>query len=111
MRSPLDGVARITARDAVRRFSQVVSGAGFGGTPVIITRHGRPVAAIVPIALLEHHRGRLPAWLAPTQLLVLPVDAGAEEYAQACARQARDLGLRCRVEDADRSLGVAGRAR
>jgi len=40
--------SQLSARDARARFAEVVSRAE-GGTPTIITRHGRAIAAVVPI--------------------------------------------------------------
>lgn len=60
--------------------------------------------------LLEQHAGRLPFWLAPVQLCLLPVDGGSvvdDELDQVAADLRADLrsrGLRVRVER-DGSLG------
>ena len=40
--------SQLSVRDARARFAEVVSRAE-GGTPTIITRHGRAIAAVVPI--------------------------------------------------------------
>ncbi|MCP2266617.1 threonine--tRNA ligase [Promicromonospora thailandica] len=49
--------------------------------------------------LLERHAGRLPFWLAPVQLCLLPVSDGAPgDAADALARDLRGRGLRVRVE-------------
>ncbi|MEV8246390.1 threonine--tRNA ligase [Streptomyces rochei] len=60
--------------------------------------------------LIEEHGGAFPAWLAPTQLVILPISdtelSNAEDLARRCAR----LGLRARIAGPDRgSLG--GRVR
>ncbi|OON71353.1 threonine--tRNA ligase [Streptomyces tsukubensis] len=47
--------------------------------------------------LLELHGGAFPAWLAPTQLVLLPISADELPQAQALARRATDLGMRARV--------------
>jgi threonyl-tRNA synthetase len=63
----------------------------------------------VAAALLEHYQGRLPLWLAPVQVCVLPV---AVEHDAAARRLADDLiaaGLRPRVETAG-SVGARVRA-
>ncbi|MFH8596767.1 threonine--tRNA ligase [Streptomyces rimosus] len=57
--------------------------------------------------LIEEHGGAFPAWLAPTQLVILPVSdsevAAAEAVAERCAR----LGLRARLAGPERgSLGA-----
>ena len=38
--------------------------------------------------LLEHHRGALPAWLAPEQVAVVPVGEQPADYAGALRREA-----------------------
>jgi threonyl-tRNA synthetase len=63
----------------------------------------------VTAALLEHYQGRLPVWLAPVQVCVLPVRA---EHDAAARRLVDDLiaaGLRARLETAG-SLGARVRA-
>ncbi|WP_252866177.1 MULTISPECIES: threonine--tRNA ligase [Streptomyces] len=60
--------------------------------------------------LIEEHGGAFPAWLAPTQLVILPISdtelPNAADLARRCAR----LGLRARIAGPDRgSLG--GRVR
>jgi threonyl-tRNA synthetase len=63
----------------------------------------------VTAALLEHYQGRLPVWLAPVQVCVLPVRA---EHDAAARRVVDDLiaaGLRARLETAG-SLGARVRA-
>lgn len=52
----------------------------------------------VTAALLEHYDGRLPFWLAPTQVAVLPVDAGQDAAAGEFVDQARSRGLRVRSD-------------
>ncbi|MFD7059755.1 threonine--tRNA ligase [Streptomyces sp. NPDC059906] len=61
--------------------------------------------------LIEAHGGAFPAWLAPVQLVVLPVAGAQREAAYALLRQATDLGLRAEVADPERgSLGARVRA-
>lgn len=54
--------------------------------------------------LLEHHEGRLPPWLAPEQVVVIPVSNAAPGYAEEVAAAARRAGLRVRLDDRDESL-------
>lgn len=54
--------------------------------------------------VLEHHEGRLPAWLAPDQVSVLPVDEAHREYAQAVAAELRGASLRAVVDSRGESL-------
>jgi threonyl-tRNA synthetase len=48
--------------------------------------------------LLEHTAGKLPLWLAPVQVLVLPVSEKAEEYARRVVQACRDAGLRAEAD-------------
>jgi threonyl-tRNA synthetase len=51
--------------------------------------------------LIERHGGAFPDWLAPEQLVVLPVADAQDEAAAEVARQAAGLGLRARVAGPD----------
>jgi threonyl-tRNA synthetase len=51
--------------------------------------------------LIERHGGAFPDWLAPEQLVVLPVADPQDEAAAEVARQATGLGLRARVAGPD----------
>jgi threonyl-tRNA synthetase len=55
--------------------------------------------------LIEHHAGRFPTWLAPTQVGVLPVADRHNERAAEVAQELRSLGLRVRVDDRTESVG------
>ncbi|MEU8422482.1 threonine--tRNA ligase [Micromonospora sp. NPDC048835] len=55
--------------------------------------------------LIEVHEGAFPAWYAPVQLVLLPVDDGQADAAAELARRAVDAGLRVEV-DAAGSLGA-----
>ncbi|MDX3072724.1 threonine--tRNA ligase [Streptomyces sp. MI02-7b] len=57
--------------------------------------------------LVEQHGGAFPAWLAPTQIAVLPVSADELPVAEALAERCLDLGLRAEVAGPERgSLGA-----
>ncbi|MFJ5206567.1 threonine--tRNA ligase [Streptomyces nigra] len=57
--------------------------------------------------LIEQHQGAFPAWLAPTQLVILPISDAEIPNAASLARRCAGLGLRTRIEDPDRgSLGA-----
>jgi threonyl-tRNA synthetase len=57
--------------------------------------------------LIEVHGGAFPAWLAPVQLVVLPISDDEERLAAEVARRASDRGLRVEVAHADEgSLGA-----
>ncbi|MFI6826424.1 threonine--tRNA ligase [Kribbella sp. NPDC050241] len=57
--------------------------------------------------LIEVHGGAFPAWLAPVQLVVLPISDDEEQVAIDVARRAAQRGLRVEVAHADEgSLGA-----
>ncbi|MER7956699.1 threonine--tRNA ligase [Streptomyces sp. NPDC096030] len=57
--------------------------------------------------LLEQHGGALPGWLAPVQLVVLPVAESERSVAEALAARCVERGLRAEVAGPDRgSLGA-----
>nr|WP_272944589.1 threonine--tRNA ligase [Kribbella catacumbae] len=57
--------------------------------------------------LIEVHGGAFPAWLAPVQLVVLPISDAEEDAAAGVLRQALDVGLRAEIAYADEgSLGA-----
>ncbi|MEU4294180.1 threonine--tRNA ligase [Kribbella sp. NPDC026596] len=57
--------------------------------------------------LIEVHGGAFPAWLAPVQLVVLPISDDEDKVAVEVARRASDRGLRVEVAHADEgSLGA-----
>ncbi|WP_411152309.1 threonine--tRNA ligase [Streptomyces sp. A30] len=61
--------------------------------------------------LVEQHGGAFPAWLAPVQLVVLPVADAQEERAHEVVRQALARGLRADVRGpGDGTLGARVRA-
>ncbi|KAA0924903.1 threonine--tRNA ligase [Streptomyces apricus] len=61
--------------------------------------------------LLEQHGGAFPAWLAPTQVAVLPVSDAELPDAVALDRRCADLGLRAEVAGPEQgSLGARVRA-
>ena len=63
----------------------------------------------VVAALLEHYQGRLPLWLAPVQVCVLPVAAEHDADARRLADDLIAAGLRSRLETAG-SLGARVRS-
>jgi threonyl-tRNA synthetase len=54
--------------------------------------------------LIEHHAGRFPVWLAPTQAVVLPVADRHNAYAAEVAARLREAGVRCEVDDRSESV-------
>ncbi|MEU9166789.1 threonine--tRNA ligase [Streptomyces sp. NPDC048420] len=61
--------------------------------------------------LIEAHGGAFPVWLAPVQLVVLPVAEAQEERADEAVRRARALGIRAELSaPGDGTLGARVRA-
>ena len=54
--------------------------------------------------LLEHYGGALPVWLAPVQVVVIPIADRHVEYADAVAKRLRSAGLRVEVNDASERM-------
>jgi threonyl-tRNA synthetase len=54
--------------------------------------------------LLEQHEGKLPLWLAPDQVIVLPVAPSDQEYAERVAGAFAAAGVRAAIERADETL-------
>ena len=50
----LDGLTRVSVRDARRQFAELLNRVAFGVERIVIERHGRPVAAIVCVEDLDH---------------------------------------------------------
>ncbi|MGE0323572.1 MAG: threonine--tRNA ligase [Polyangiaceae bacterium] len=55
--------------------------------------------------LLEHHGGRLPSWLAPRQVRVLPIAEAQQSHAEALLAELRRLGIRADMDASSESLG------
>jgi threonyl-tRNA synthetase len=53
---------------------------------------------------LEHTKGKLPFWLSPEQVVILPIGEDHQEYAQEVAKHLRGRGIRVRVDDRNESL-------
>ncbi|MCH8095099.1 MAG: threonine--tRNA ligase [Chloroflexi bacterium] len=49
--------------------------------------------------LIEHHAGAFPVWLAPVQVILIPIADRHVEYAQGVADQLRKAGLRIELDD------------
>ena len=54
--------------------------------------------------MLEHHEGRLPAWLAPEQVRVLPVHPEQRSYAEEVAILLRAQQVRASVDASSETL-------
>lgn len=78
---------------------------GAGHRPVMIHRGTVGSMERVVSALLERYQGRLPLWLAPVQLCVIPIGPDQDDAARALVEEAHALGLRAVIE-VDGSLGA-----
>ncbi len=56
--------------------------------------------------LIEHFNGNFPAWLAPEQVRLLPVNDGYQELAQSIRKQMFDRQIRCSVDVHSDKLGA-----
>ena len=56
--------------------------------------------------LIEHHAGNLPTWLAPEQVIVVPVRDDHEDYAHEVRHLLASQGIRAEVEAATEPLGA-----
>lgn len=55
--------------------------------------------------LTEHFAGAFPTWLAPKQVVLIPIADRHSEYAGAVVSRLREKGLRAEVDDSDNSMG------
>jgi threonyl-tRNA synthetase len=55
--------------------------------------------------VIEHHGGRLPLWLAPVQVLVLPVADRHNDFAAQVAGELHEAGVRAAVDERSESVG------
>jgi len=55
--------------------------------------------------LIEHFAGNFPAWLAPTQTIIIPITEAHQGFAQEAANTMRGQGFRVQVDDRNESLG------
>ncbi|MGN6592226.1 MAG: threonine--tRNA ligase [Terriglobales bacterium] len=55
--------------------------------------------------LIEHFAGALPTWLAPVQVMVLPIAEGQDAYARSVLEQCEAAGLRAEVAVAESKIG------
>lgn len=56
--------------------------------------------------LIEHFNGNFPAWLAPEQVRLLPVNDGFQDFAQQLRQQMFDRKIRCSVDHHSDKLGA-----
>jgi threonyl-tRNA synthetase len=54
--------------------------------------------------LIEHHGGDFPLWLAPDQVLIIPISEKHTDYADKVYRILKDADIRVDVDDRDKSM-------
>ena len=54
--------------------------------------------------LIEHYSGAFPTWLAPVQVVVIPIAEGQEPYARQVAQALREPGIRVEMDDRRETL-------
>ena len=54
--------------------------------------------------LIEHFGGAFPVWLAPVQVMVVPISDAQAEDARSCTQQLRAEGIRAEVDDRNETL-------
>ncbi|MGH7425698.1 MAG: His/Gly/Thr/Pro-type tRNA ligase C-terminal domain-containing protein, partial [Candidatus Methylomirabilales bacterium] len=55
--------------------------------------------------LIEHHAGAFPVWLAPVQVVVLPLTERHTRYAQEVADRLAAAGVRVQIDDRNEKVG------
>ena len=89
------------------RFDLLFMGSdGASQRPVMIHRGVMSAMERLVAHLIEQYAGAFPPWLAPVQLLVLPVTDGNARQARLVAARAADAGLRADWDPADATLGA-----
>jgi threonyl-tRNA synthetase len=72
--------------------------------PVMIHRSIVSTMERMVAHVLEVHRGALPPWLAPTQVVVVPVADDAIHHARAVRQRLHELDVRVELDDRDATL-------
>lgn len=89
---------------------EYVAPGGARHRPVMVHRSVLASMERMMAYLLERHGGALPPWLAPVQVLVVPVSEDQVAAARALADGCLAAGLRVDVDDRDESLGARVRS-
>ena len=55
--------------------------------------------------LIEQYSGRMPLWLSPVQMVVAPITAAANDYANAVVEAAKDAGIRVEIDTRNEKIG------
>lgn len=73
--------------------------------PVII--HRAPFGSMERFTsiLIEHFAGDFPVWLSPEQVRIIPISDDQNKYAEECAEQLRNIGVRLTVDSRSEQIG------
>jgi threonyl-tRNA synthetase len=82
-----------------------VTAEGTEATPMMLHRAVLGSLERFIAILLEHTAGKLPLWLAPVQVRVIPVSEKVEAYARAVQERCRKAGLRVEADLRNEKLG------
>jgi threonyl-tRNA synthetase len=55
--------------------------------------------------LTEHYAGDFPLWIAPRQVVVIPISESFRDYAAGVADRLKEVGLRVEVDERDEKVG------
>lgn len=83
-----------------------VDASGGRSRPVMIHRGLLSAMDRLVAYLIERYDGNFPAWLAPTQVLILPVSGAQIEAAKGIAERFSAAGLRAECDASDNTLGL-----
>ena len=70
-------------------------------TPVLLHRAVTGTTERFLGVLIEHYAGNFPVWLAPVQVMLIPVADRHNEYARSVAEQLKGRGLRVEVDESN----------
>lgn len=73
--------------------------------PVMIHRGVISTAERMVAFLIENYAGAFPLWLAPVQVMLLPITDAQNEYAQAAAKRLTNAGFRVEVDGRSERVG------
>lgn len=73
--------------------------------PVVVHRSSIGAIERVMAFLIEHYAGAFPLWLAPVQVVVLPVGEKHRDYGNEVVQRLQRAGIRAELDDSDESLG------
>jgi len=74
-------------------------------TPFIIHRTSMGCYERTLAWLIEKYAGKLPTWLCPEQVRVLPISEKYQDYAEKAEAQLRENGIRCTVDKRSEKIG------